>query len=262
MAILDNIIWAWKLDESSGNAADSSWNSKTWTNVNTVTFTTGLINNCAVFNGSNQKFDLPDNLGFTSAWDFSYSAWLWPDSWAIQWAQCPICLNDGSAQKAFLLSFQSGPSIHYWAEKSCVWWIGTYTYTTSTSARTHFVVTYSNWVAKLYINCVYKATSTNTWNGSCAWTSKWELWLWTAYRTYYKGKMDEVYARQRVLTDWWVSVWDTATWEIALLYNSWAGRQYPFSTTNIKSINWLAYGSIKSVNWLAIWSMKSFNWLA
>lgn len=48
MALTDNLISYWKLDESSGNAADSV-GSNTLTNNNTVTYSAGKINNGANF---------------------------------------------------------------------------------------------------------------------------------------------------------------------------------------------------------------------
>jgi hypothetical protein len=61
-----------------------------------------------------------------------------------------------------------------------------------------------------------------------------------------------------------IGIWNRAlsSTEVSALYNSGNWFSYPFSTTSIKSINWLWYSAIKSINWLAIWSIKNFNWLA
>ena len=74
MAILDNIRAAYKLDESSGNAADSSGNGNTLTNNGTVTYVTGKINNAALFDNTTSKnLDFAGNLGFagggTRTWE-------------------------------------------------------------------------------------------------------------------------------------------------------------------------------------------------
>lgn len=52
MALTDNLIAYWKLDESSGNASDSSGNGHTLTN-NSISYGASKINNGAIFNGSN-----------------------------------------------------------------------------------------------------------------------------------------------------------------------------------------------------------------
>jgi hypothetical protein len=58
-----------------------------------------------------------------------------------------------------------------------------------------------------------------------------------------------------------IGIWSRAlsTDEITSLYNSGNGFAYPFVTTNIKSIDGLAYASCKSVNGLAMASIKSIN---
>lgn len=76
MAITDNLLSYWKLDESSGNASDSVA-SNTLTNVNTVTYGTGKINNGADFGSTNSDRLLGNasNLGITGG-AVSISVWF------------------------------------------------------------------------------------------------------------------------------------------------------------------------------------------
>jgi hypothetical protein len=76
MALVDNILAYYKLDESSGNPADSSGNGYTLVNTGTATFGTGKINNGIVLNGSNQyAFSTNSDLNLsTDTW--SVSAWF------------------------------------------------------------------------------------------------------------------------------------------------------------------------------------------
>lgn len=80
--LTSNIVSYWKLDEASGNAADSV-GSNTLTN-NSVTYGTGKINNGADFEGSsaNQSLSITDasqsGLDITS--DISFSFWWKPES--------------------------------------------------------------------------------------------------------------------------------------------------------------------------------------
>ena len=55
MALTDNLVSYWKLDESSGNAADSV-GSNTLTNTNTVTYSAGKINNGADFERDSAQY--------------------------------------------------------------------------------------------------------------------------------------------------------------------------------------------------------------
>lgn len=82
-ALATSLVSYWKLDESSGNAADSV-GSNTLTNNNTVTFSSsfGKINNGASLNGSNQYFSITDasQTGLDIAGDFSICLWHNPQA--------------------------------------------------------------------------------------------------------------------------------------------------------------------------------------
>ena len=74
--LTDNLISYWKLDESSGNASDSV-GTNILTNTNTVTYVSGLINNCADFGtaNTNKKLTIASNLGITNG-AISMSMWV------------------------------------------------------------------------------------------------------------------------------------------------------------------------------------------
>lgn len=77
MAFLDDDIVAyWKLDEASGDAADSV-GSNTLTNNNTVAFTTGKLNNCADFeSGSSESLSIADNAALSITGALTISMWV------------------------------------------------------------------------------------------------------------------------------------------------------------------------------------------
>lgn len=77
MALTDNIVAYWKMDESSGNISDSV-DSHTGTNVNGVTFAPGIINNGADIElSSSQHFTVPDSDDWNfGAGNFSISLWV------------------------------------------------------------------------------------------------------------------------------------------------------------------------------------------
>ncbi len=76
MALKDNLVSYWKLDESSGNAADSV-GSNTLINTNTVTYSAGLINNGANFSSSNTNKMLNVATAIVSAGgDMTMNVWV------------------------------------------------------------------------------------------------------------------------------------------------------------------------------------------
>ena len=77
MAILDNIVAYYKLDESSGNAIDSVA-SFDLTNNNTAAYASGKINNAVDFGSGNTNKSLTraDNLGITGDEALTISGWV------------------------------------------------------------------------------------------------------------------------------------------------------------------------------------------
>lgn len=66
----------WKFNETSGNAADSSGNSHTATNVNTVDYVAGKYANCADFNGTDEYFTVGSHADFDFATNFTIEMWV------------------------------------------------------------------------------------------------------------------------------------------------------------------------------------------
>ncbi len=77
MALTDNLVAYWKLDEASGNAADATGNGFTLTNTNTVGFAAALINNGADYGtaNTNKYLRLSNDLGITGG-DITISTWV------------------------------------------------------------------------------------------------------------------------------------------------------------------------------------------
>ena len=73
MALTDNLVSYWKLDESSGDAVDAV---ASLSAVNTsVTYSAGKINNGAVYNGS-AYHTIADNAAIKPSSDISISCWV------------------------------------------------------------------------------------------------------------------------------------------------------------------------------------------
>lgn len=83
MALSDNLISYWKLDEASGNAIDSH-GSNTLTDNNTVGSATGKINNGRDFEAGNTEYFsiATDSDTVLGDFDFSFTAWVKGESFS------------------------------------------------------------------------------------------------------------------------------------------------------------------------------------
>ena len=251
MALTDELLNYWKLDESSGNASDSV-GSVTLTNSN-VTYSSGKINNCAVFNSGTDKLTgtIADIDSYSDGWSISFWAyhnntaigreWLWQigessslgtcfvGTWESPWTNLWFKFGNGETSFYGTNTSQSIPNEEWF----------------------HIVATVNGTSQKLYYNgsLVSNVTKTNTIrNNNTTLTvgnDSGNSYPWD-------GSVDEVGIWSRALS----------SDEVSTLYNSGNGLQYPFSTTSVKSVNGLAKASVKSKNGLAVASIKSFNGLA
>lgn len=226
MALIDNLIAYYKLD-SNANDSSANWNNGTPT---AITYSTGKIWNGAVFTlANNSRIQLPSNLWWSTNAAFSCSMRVKPNSPSNS---CYFFfLWNSSDYTQFNLNYTSG-TLYYGKQKAYVGWIPAYWITLSTTQLTHIVVTINASVAKLYINGVYVATGTNSWNGNTDNPSVWSIGDYIDLTTKrFQWIIDEVAFHNRQITDWWISIWSVALWEVAELYNWWLWLTYPFTTT-------------------------------
>jgi Concanavalin A-like lectin/glucanases superfamily len=113
MALTDNLISYWKLDEASGNRADSH-GSNTLTDNNTVASGTGIINSGADFEASNSEYlSCASNSTLqTGDIDFTIQAWIYLESIA---GDLMIVTKDDDAANSrdYTLSIQSSQMLWY-----------------------------------------------------------------------------------------------------------------------------------------------------
>ncbi|MDC0449168.1 DUF2341 domain-containing protein, partial [bacterium] len=75
----DGLVGYWKMDETSGNAADSSGNGTILTNTDTVAYTGAKFGNGGELNGTSEYFDAVDNSALSVTGNLTLSAWIEPD---------------------------------------------------------------------------------------------------------------------------------------------------------------------------------------
>ena len=234
MALIDNLISYWKLDETSGTRADSH-GSNDLTDNNTVGSATGIINNGADFESTNSEFlSITDaaqsglDLG-AGGTDFSISFWFNAESlpssgqyrtWFWKWVggtnnrQYVIDLTNASGTyKSSILLSSTGSAGAYSSEVN---------FSTSFSTATwyHFVYVYdaSAGELKAYVNASLEVTHTGTPTSIFDGNGDFKV---GAGQGYIDGVLDEV------------GVWDRTldTTEISSLYNGGSALAYPFTSS-------------------------------
>lgn len=228
MALITNIVSAWKFDESSGNPVDSTGNGWTLTNNGTTWFVAGKLNNCADFWTANttKYFSTANALIDTSTtWSSTIAGWVnistalasWVDYylfWSVKnlWRQFEykysniwgtLCLNLTVFDWSSGIVYQQNTTLTVWT-----WYFISWTVSGNT------ISTYLNG-SQLGTN----QTITNVLNGTT--TNTVSVWRHpNASAGFSSSKADESWIWSRVLS----------AWEILQLYNSGNILSYPFST--------------------------------
>ncbi len=223
------LVAAYKLDESSGNAADSSGNGFTLTNNNTVAYAPGLINNAADFGSANTNkyFSSTTNYGITG--NFSVSLWVKLNTEISSGIYGFFQTSNTNVNVIYTVSYEynsgtrrikvdrvkAGDSFNS----------GTYNVTLGTSAWNNIILVYNGTTVKAYFNNVEVISVTTSGNGaygSADGTTVGSLFDYTvgssSPNNYTSSLIDIVNTWSRSLT----------TTEIAQLYNNGRGFQYPF----------------------------------
>lgn len=202
--------WLVNVWQFNSDATDVIW----WNN-----WTVFGATNTTWFNGNGYNFDwINDYISITSLSSSvkSFSAWAkksstgayWRIMWASWWTYYLVQLYNDWKNYTRILSWQTL----------------SFAQTDDTNWH-HYVITASWTTVKIYVDWVLKLSQASTWNfanlnqiGKYTTINSWpNLWIWD---------IDEIYTWDKVLSDGWVSVGATATWEVADLYASWAWLFY------------------------------------
>lgn len=205
----------WKMDESSGNAADSVA-SNTATNVGTVVYSSGKINNGADLNGSSQYFTFPTMPKLGSG-PWSVNAWVKTSAsgsikeflfWGTGTTGNGIDIYMSAANKLTANFFGGGG-------------IATSTTSINTNAWVMCTITYDGTNIKVYVNGTLENTGAS-YSGNLT-GSTGVIGANDGVGNNWTGSLDEIGIWSRTLT----------STEITALYRSGNGIQYPFILTQI-----------------------------
>lgn len=262
MALTDNLVSYWKLDESSGNATDAH-GSNTLTNNGTMSYTAAKINNGASL-ASTKYLSIADGSqsGLDPGTDMSVSFWF-------NYTGSVFGINPGvfgkwrasAGNRGYMFNL-NGPGP---AEQL------TLSFRTSSDGTNDTIKSKAGFA----VNTVYHVALSYTGStGTCLLYINGSLSdTWTSMPTsiYDNGQPFEIGSNFGNTIDYWTSGWidEFGLWnrpitstEVTSLYNSGSGLAYPFAGSgpaNLKSYNTNLKANIKSINTNVIANVKSLN---
>ena len=229
MALTDNLVSYWKLDETSGNASDSTANVKTLTNVGTVTYAAAKINNGADFGTANTTMYLTRTGYVVPDGACSFSFWVKQRTEIASGTQTYIL--SGSESTSFRLDYDYNAGsrrLQLTRVRNNLTNVTTnYTVTLGTAAFYHVVGVYDASTITLYVNGVNVSSTAATLNGTTNWSPGGGYFSIGALRDsndgtisqYASAYIDEVAMYSRGIT----------STEAMNLYNSGFANAYPFT---------------------------------
>ena len=239
MALSDNLVSYWKLDESSGNAADSV-GSNTLTNENSVGYAAALINNGADFGTANTNKSLysANNLALSGS-HYTFSCWVKLSTELTTVGGLYMFLesfDDTNIYTAIYYRNVSGETRAGGWRNGGVNGLTEYATALGTTNWHFLVVTYDGTNVTFYLDNVQRGTpAAASGNNPGAYINSIEIGADGASgdnRWYSSTIIDECGVWSRDLT----------TTEISQLYNGGAGLQYPFTSTGTTAHNLLTLG--------------------
>lgn len=224
MALTDNLINYWKLDESSGNAADSV-GSLTLTATTSPTYGAALINNGLVGNSGGYLRNSASNssLGTATAW--TINCWVWMSSTPSGVNDYFFGMCDTTNQLEYDIYYREDGALRLRGErvKHGVAAVKVESVTTLSTSTWHMLTfTFSTSQIELFLDGVSVGTTATSGTGSSGGTAGTSIGATAAgaqpIRTNVKTDEYGIWTRQ------------LSGAEITSLYNSGAGLAYPFIT--------------------------------
>lgn len=227
MALTDNLVSYWKLDESSGNATDSV-GSNTLTNINSASYIGAKINNGILLNKSSfQYLKILNNLGIVWNSLYTFSFWIkltneiTSGNYNLLDHRCLVVSSD-TAMQSVQYEYNSGTRrLIFFRTRNNPFSIEqiNYNITLGTSNYVHVIMTYDGVTLEGFVNgisigTIASACTTPVIDSNTGFSLGGDLFG----GAYDDGIIDEVGVWSRVLS----------APEITTIYNSGYGLQYPF----------------------------------
>lgn len=229
MALIDNILAYWKLDEASGNPVDATGGGKTLTNNNSVGFAAGIVNNGIDLGAANTNKYLSRTGLIGNDGAYTVSAWVKLRTEITTGVYGIVTVSTESTGHTIGYEYNAGTRrirvtrgknnlAYVYADKNI---------TLGTSNWYHIVCAYTGSALNLYVNGVLEASPAASGNGSPNWTPgggaitigvEHDANTPATVANYSSAYIDEVGLWSRAITQA----------EVTELYNSGLGNQYDF----------------------------------
>jgi hypothetical protein len=217
MAVIDNLVAYWSLEEASGTRSDS-FGSNHLTSLNGVTSTLGKVGNAAAFAAASlQSLSIADNADLSVSGDFSFSAWATPTG--VSGVDTIFAKDDNAGNREYHCYFQTAHISFAVFDSSSGFSSVSTGNVISAGVTYHVILTYDSVDKKTRIyldNGSASVAASPLTNGPKNAAAAFRLGTWADNSFPMEGWIDEVGFWKKVLTA------SERTW----LYNSGAGRSY------------------------------------
>lgn len=214
--LLDGLMGYWKLDETSGNAVDSSGSGYTGTSSNITYTASGKISRCYTFNGTTSNVALGNIIKPTTA--LSFSIWTKDGGQSAEKFIIGNTIYD-TAWRGWRFTRYTGNSVGIFLSDGSTYLDQAYGSNYSDDAWHNTIFTWNGTTAYFYKDGV--KSSAYNWSGTISYNATHNLRFGAndSGSLVYDGEIDEVGIWNRALTD------AEASW----LYNSGSGLTHPFT---------------------------------
>lgn len=236
MSLLTNLVSYWKLDESSGNANDS-FASNTLTNVGSVTYNTGLINNGIDLGSANTTKYLNKSSDLLGDSSFTISLWVKLNTELTSDGQSYEFFNNTTTLNSYHIYYdrESGTKLLHFRRATPGTGANEFDISSSVSLGTsswhQIVVTYDGTTGILYLDNTNVVSTTKSGNGVGTLTPNCTVGASNgnsgSFNSFSSSHIDEVGIWTRAIT----------SGEVTTLWNSGAGIQYPFGVPETFSVS-------------------------
>ena len=214
--LLDGLLGYWKLDETSGNAVDSSGNGYTGTSSNITYTASGKIGRCYTFNGSTSNINFGDVI--SPATGITLTAWVKTTSLPASEGAIIYKASYATNWCGYRLTVYSTGTVGFFLGDNTGNYLDITFGTTVLNGNWHFIGgTWDGTNAYIYLDDTRRTVT--SWTGPIAYTS---VNLYSGYNgssMLYQGDIDEA------------GIWNKALTQdnMLLLFDSGNGKTHPFS---------------------------------
>lgn len=223
MALTDNLVSYWKMED-----VNDAVGSRTLTNNNTVTFTSGKVNNAGSFNGSNQYLSRASDSGLQITGALTIAFWIYCDT--LTGTQAIVAKSNGDISNyEFEISRGSSGQLSFTSSNASNYFNAYTGNSLITASSWYFVVMRKSGnvngtdTITFRVNGSNNTTTVGSANISNVGTSTYDFTIGRrggGTAQYFDGLIDEVGIWNKNMSDA----------EADQLYNSGSGTTYPFGT--------------------------------